>query len=950
MGNYDLQRLGGVGFQSVVAALAIKALGANVRPMGRGRDGGRDMIVSDGRIVWTSDADSEHAEVWNGTTVFQVKHKETLEGPDKNPQTVWQAIKKELDAWANPDPSSGRGRMPDYIVFATNVPLTPTPGSGGYDKVCARIRAYLDALSDETAENRLEKSRQQSAREKRHKQRDRMASLQKWKLWDGNYIEGLLDAHEGVRRAFDALLTPGDVLADLSALTTNVTSAEIVPALREHARTRLVADRKVYFDEAGGEPKGVSVEEVVIDLPVLVGGDQPERERVMGYVMDRGERVLAPGLTTLSKPRHIVLTGAPGNGKSTVAKFLTHAYRATFLAEDVALGEEQSLAVARTRSALRSMDVRVPAHRRWPVNIDLAQFAAHQAGNADYSLIRWIATKVSEQSSSKEIPRWALRSWLRSWPSFIVLDGLDEVAEPLVRQALIAEIEAFVSDAEADDWDTLVVVTTRPMGYQNELPAALFERIDLSDLTVEDALMYGRRVTKVRIPDDTDRRDGVISRLELAAKDESLSRLLRTPLQTLIMSIITETSPHLTPGRYSLFWKYFRTIYQREQQKSAYGKLLRDHFQSIFHLHLRVGLQLQEQAETATGAEAVLSQRQIRDAAWQVLNAAEYDPSGSDGPLLNQLIAAATQRLVLLVPRYGGYGFDVRSLQELMAACALTTGELSQTIPRLRQVSASPHWRNTFLFAAGRYFDAPQPHEKEAVVQLVLSLDKSAPERLGETFPIGPFLAIEMVDDGMISEPRYLNPLVTHAMDILREPIEQGHIGYAQVLMTAASERESVRRIVEGALRDALSGPPTERGNARAVQHAIREISRVFSRYPEVTALAKLQRDPAQRVEADPIADWAGFWAVLSEYSEPASEGTVRDIGQRLQAVSSAGLRIEDRDALVEAFADPDVAFIIDLALRHVADASPLLVSALRHSVLPQLWRRPVRFDNGLSL
>lgn len=70
--KYDLQRLGGAGFQDVVSALAIKVLGAHVRPMGRGRDGGRDMLINNGVIVWTANDLYRELEQWDGTTVFQV--------------------------------------------------------------------------------------------------------------------------------------------------------------------------------------------------------------------------------------------------------------------------------------------------------------------------------------------------------------------------------------------------------------------------------------------------------------------------------------------------------------------------------------------------------------------------------------------------------------------------------------------------------------------------------------------------------------------------------------------------------------------------------------------------------------------------------------------------------------------------------------------------------------
>ena len=396
-------------------------------------------------------------------------------------------------------------------------------------------------------------------------------------------------------------------------LSTNLNQQEIGPALKEHARWALLAERGVYFDDAGGESKGVPVEQVAIDLPVLVGDGQTT-ERVIRYVLDRGDHVLKPTVTTFNKPRHLVVTGAPGNGKSTAAKFLTHAYRAAFVGEDTDLGDEHQTTVTNTKGALKTMGRAAPANRRWAVNVDLAKFAIAQATNSDYTLLHWIASHLTHQVASKDVPRWALWKWLQTWPSFIVLDGLDEVTEPSVRKTLIADIEAFVGDAESKDCDLLVVVTTRPTGYADEMQPTMFERINLTDLTIEDALRYGRLVTRVRVPNDETRRNGIIARLEEAARQEALRPLLRTPLQTLIMSIIAESSRRFSPSRFALFWGYYKVIEQREQNKDlGYSTLLRDYAPQVLDLHLRVGLQLQERAETTTGSDAILSPEDLRD-------------------------------------------------------------------------------------------------------------------------------------------------------------------------------------------------------------------------------------------------------------------------------------------------------------------------------------------------
>lgn len=939
--KYDLQRLGGIGFQDVVSALAIKVLGAHVRPMGRGKDAGRDMLVNNGVIVWAANERYLKSETWDGTTVFQAKHKETLEGPRKDASTLWQSIKAELNAWASPD--SGRGAVPHYLVFTTNIPLTPVHEGGGFDTINANIQDFLNDLKDDASEDHLDGAEKVRARQARHARRDRMRSLRKWRLWDGYQLVGLLDAHEGVRRAFDGFLTAGDVLGDLSVLSANLNQQELSPALKEHARWALLAERGVYFDDAGGESKGVPVEQVAIDLPVLVGNDQTT-ERVIQFVLGRGNRVLKPTVTTSEKPRHLVVTGAPGNGKSTVAKFLTHAYRAAFVGEATDLGDEHQTTVANTKTALKRMGNAAPANRRWPVNVDLAKFAIAQATNSDYTLMHWIASHLTHRMASKDVPRWELWKWLQAWPSFIVLDGLDEVTEPSVRQTLVADIEAFVGEAESRDCDLLVVVTTRPTGYEDEMRPTMFERINLTDLTIKDALRYGQLVTRVRVPNDETRRNGIIALLEEAAKDEALKHLLRTPLQTLIMSIIAESSRRFSPSRFALFWGYFKVIEQREQNKDlGFSVLLRDYAPQVLDLHLRVGLLLQERAETATGSDAVLSADDLRDVAWQVLNDAGYEPSNNDKVLLDRILSAATHRLVLLTPQAGGgYGYDVRSLQELMAAYALTTGTLDEAIPKLRQIGASPHWRNTLLFAAGRYFSEPQPHQKKAVAELVLTLDQDTPSRLGAIFPVGHNLAMEIVDDGMASEPKYLHPLVTHALKALSEPEGFGLNVYSRMLMSAAATSDAVRGLIADGLRDALGSTSVARMNAEDVQRTITDIGDEIGASTDVLGLATVKRDYSKSLPNEPEADWDSFLDTLRAYAEPNSVEALDTIGDLMQLVAAKGMGNNGKSDLLDYFSDPDVAFIVEAALAHVADASPLLVASLRHDVLPTLWRRPV--------
>jgi hypothetical protein len=75
--------------------------------------------------------------------------------------------------------------------------------------------------------------------------------LREFKVWDANQLKPLLSVHHGVRRAFPAFLAPGDILASLADYTDSLPLDQLEPELRSHARTTMVSDGLIYFDEAG---------------------------------------------------------------------------------------------------------------------------------------------------------------------------------------------------------------------------------------------------------------------------------------------------------------------------------------------------------------------------------------------------------------------------------------------------------------------------------------------------------------------------------------------------------------------------------------------------------------------------------------------------------------------------------------------------------------------------
>ncbi|WP_228790192.1 NACHT domain-containing protein [Nocardia cyriacigeorgica] len=937
--QHDLSRVSPSGFQNLSAALAVAAFGPQIQAMGPGPDGGRDMICQ-GALVWKG-ADDEPAETWNGYTVFQAKHKLHLSDRQTDNATwLWGEVRKDLEKWA--DPESGRDPVPDYLVIVTNVPLTPVTGTGGFDGLNARINGYIDAYSDPSYDVGDGAVRKEKYR--------RLRRIRKWRVWDGNQIDVLLTRHASVRRAFAAFLTAPDVFAHLAEFTDSLPVNDLEPGLRNHARTALTGDRAIYFDEAGSsEGRGTPVDQVAIDLPIAPGPDGEQRT-VFRYILDRGEQVLRPKLIPhVQQRRHIVVAGGPGNGKTTMAKFLIQVYRAALLAGADNLATEHQNTIEATTTRLHDLGRDgLPRFRRWPMRIDLAEYAEEQGLKEDSTLLRWIAHKVSQRSNAGTVTASALDSWMKQWPWFLVLDGLDEVTEPRTRQRLIAQINEFVHDADGDNCDILVVVTTRPTGYREDIAPTYFERIDLSRLSISQAVAYGIHSAQVRLNGDDEKVERISKQLKKASKNESLQYLMQTPLQVLIMTIIVEGAGQLAPDRYSLFWGYYDTVFKRERSKpTTLARLLQEHSQTILTLHQSVGFELQVSSERDI-TTALMTPTELRQVARRILLDEGFQPADRDSDLLERIVTAATHRLVLLTPisrGHEGLGFDVRSLQELMAARFLTTGPVSDVIARLTIAAANPHWRNTWIFATGRLFADAQPHLQQAIVSLVEQIDRDAAQRLGRVCPIAPELSLDLIDDGMTRAfPKFHDRLLTTAFDILRAPRLADPLGVARVLVRAAIINDHVRSTIAEALRAALSDIPLVRESALAIQGHIGTAADEAKASPAVRGLAGVRGAPVGKqltVTADQA--WQQYREVMTEFIEQSTHPEVLEQADlSIRSVAQAGPIGVDVSAIFEALCTPGDAEILEMALEYLVNHEPELMELLRNFVLPTIHRSPV--------
>jgi hypothetical protein len=566
--------------------------------------------------------------------------------------------------------------------------------------------------------------------------------------------------------------------------------------------------------------------------------------------------------------------------------------------------------VTDTIASLEAIGLVLPVSKRWPVRVELAEYAEAISGGQDLSLLRWIAERVTARGPH-DVTAGQLASWLGAWPWLVILDGLDEVASLDTRDHLMAQIDEFLIDAASADADVLIVATTRPQGYGKEFETRGFQALTLQSLTPQQATSYARRLADVRHHDDEELRERVLERVDKAAIEPLTARLMRTPLQVTIMSLLLERRARPPPDRHGLFEAYFDTIYRREMNKTGHLARLLDEYRSdVEALHAQVGLHLQIKAESSQDGDPSMPTHELRALALEQLLVEGHEQTDAN-KIVDDLVRAAFHRLVLLVPHgTDDVAFEVRSLQEFMAAQALTTGIDTSVLARLRLTAPAAHWRNTWLLSAGRLF-AHRPHLRDDVAGLLRDVDADDP--LGLVVPTGPLLALEMLDDDLAARaPRHRRRLTVHALELLQQPPVTGLERYARSLLELG-EDDQLRLLIIAAL---------EQGAVATVDRRATALLLASDLETNVGALAARARQIVART-AMSEADRAALSAWAGHSSDTATSGKTLPQGARTRRLSKY---IEDslkQSGLTGAAGEIVNQLIVDLGKRKVTTLPP---------------------------
>ncbi|ATL26591.1 NACHT domain-containing protein [Streptomyces formicae] len=496
-----------------------------------------------------------------------------------------------------------------------------------------------------------------------------------------------------------------------------------------------------------------SIADVFVDLlvrlpsrsPAEVGTGDAQRHFVEQYLSMEG-----PSLRT-------VLTGGPGQGKTTAVQMLAHVHRAALLrAFDSELLSPQTVTeLDRVELALRRLTLTPPAPARFPLWIEADALASYLSGTAEprRSLWHFLAHRY-EHLLKTEVSPSEIRALARAVPTALVLDGYDEVS-PRHRSAVLRHVRDFADDMQVDRAHASIVVTSRPQAYGDELRPHAFTAWSLTDLSPEEAELHAA-VLAGEGPEG----ERLLGLFRDAARRGDLPDILNTPLHVALVVSILADSGELPTGRHRLFARYYDHVYAREEGRGGeLGTFLERYRGLVDELHRRAAFHI------IVAGEKQHDVRGIRADDFAAIAGAVVRDTGvlagdDETDVVQQLLRFARERLVLIVGVDSDIvGFQIKSLVEFLAAAHLAgTGDERLVRERFRAAAESEPWRNVARFMATAAFETEHLDERDlrdSVITTLAELDSARFSGVASLELRGAELAVDLLADMPELEDRY---------------------------------------------------------------------------------------------------------------------------------------------------------------------------------------------------
>lgn len=668
--RYDFSKMSADSFELMIRSLNQGIFGITCEQYGQGPDGQREFVYN-GRIQ------DKVGNVFEGKTIGQVKYKYIT---TKEDDYTW--LKKEIDKELKGFEEKDVEYRPDNYMFYTNIVLTPMKDIGIKDKINKHVKKYKKIIPN---------------------------------IYVMGYDEvcALLDNNEGVRAAYAPYVLSGDALMKLLQ-NSQWDYSEI---LKKYLALELEEDLYTRMEQAGSvTEKKISIEKVCVDIDVIEANNR-NRYKFAKRVLEIGNQILGYKKReyqkdiqetnefgeTIEKEENFVLLGGPGRGKSTICQFISQIYRANYLCE-VKYKDSYSrkfMAEIKEKYGYTIQGMRIPFKI---ILRDYAAWITRQGKDEPISVLKYMQSRIN-RITGEEISLNMLKKMLEELPWVFFFDGLDEVPESSNRGEVLKEIGGFISITLRNaKCDCMVIGTTRMQGYNNDFDDKRYKHVEVAELSKEDCNKYVTKLFEV-MEEQIDKREEYIHIMREAMNDDNTSRLMKTPLQATIISILVKSGGKPPHERYSLYQQYYSTMVSREKQKNVIVTL-NDNIDWVEDIHLLIANKLQKESEKQENPSAEIGNDDFRALIKEYIinNMDEYYEKEEDIERKVELfLKTITHRICFLAEnRDGFYSFSIRSMQEFFAGTYLVkrVGD-KKTMENIRAIAYKSYWRNVLLFALG---------------------------------------------------------------------------------------------------------------------------------------------------------------------------------------------------------------------------------------------------------
>ena len=264
--------------------------------------------------------------------------------------------------------------------------------------------------------------------------------------------------------------------------------------------------------------------------------DEEECARLRRSYLDQSPQPMLELLADSSQ-RKLVVLGDPGSGKSLLFQYLVLAWAETsnWLQGDAPL----------------------------PLLIELRDYASRRAKGEVNGFIDYLGRA---ESLRWRLDPQALEHWLRHNRTQVLLDGLDEVFDPQLRQEVTTAIHRF-----SDDYpEAQIVVSSRLIGFQHERwRQEGFRPFMLQELDKEQMDLFLRRWHQLAYEDGSKGERKRASLLQAIQQSPAIEQLAGNPLLLTLMAILNRTQ-ELPRDRAELYSQCTRLLLHQWKTELAF--------------------------------------------------------------------------------------------------------------------------------------------------------------------------------------------------------------------------------------------------------------------------------------------------------------------------------------------------------------------------------------------